>query len=384
MRSSVTNILQKVKAAVGSVRERCRQLVERYNSHVKRYSDWQKQPHNYRHAEYDDEVECKNCGRQYKGDYCPECGQAADTPRITFRSMILRTLDVWGFGNRSMPRSLLHLLLRPGYMITDYIEGRRQPYFPPIKMMFVLGAIYLLLLAAISTGSKIMHSDKTMTDVVLDYIGISAPETVSPVERDTTIEVVNGVADGENADLSADILGQILADDTTQIQTKSGDKDVKLRLDENSALVKSVRNHGTAQFSKALDALMAKTLVPRLFVLSLLYALMTKAFFRRSPRCQQYNFTEMFFAQILIFCQMLVVAIALTCFGVKNDLSSFTLLPWWLHVLILTIDYKQMFGVSRRSALIRTALLTLVVDIIMVLVLCLVMLAMVLSMFQVA
>ena len=283
-----------------------------------------------------------------------------------------------------MPRSLLHLMLRPGYMITDYIEGRRQPYFPPIKMMFVLGAIYLLLLAAISTGSKIMHSDKTMTDVVLDYIGISAPETVSPVERDTTIEVVNGVADGENADLSADILGQILADDTTQIQTKSGDKDVKLRLDENSALVKSVRNHGTAQFSKALDALMAKTLVPRLFVLSLLYALMTKAFFRRSPRCQQYNFTEMFFAQILIFCQMLVVAIVLTCFGVKNDLSSFTLLPWWLHVLILTIDYKQMFGVSRRSALIRTALLTLVVDIIMVLVLCLVMVAMVLSMFQVA
>ena len=149
-------------------------------------------------------------------------------------------------------------------------------------------------------------------------------------------------------------------------------------------MVKSVRNLGKERFSKALDDLMAKTLVPRLFVLSLLYALMTKAFFRRSPRCQQYNFTEMFFAQILIFCQMLVVAIVLTCFGVENDLSSFTLLPWWLHVLILTIDYKQMFGVSRSSALIRTALLTLVVDIIMVLVLCLVMVAMALSMFQVA
>ena len=384
MRSSVTNILQKVKAAVGSVRERCRQLVERYNSHVKRYSDWQKQPHNYSHAEYYDEVECKNCGRQYNGDYCPECGQAADTPRITFRSMILRTLDVWGFGNRSMPRSLLHLMLRPGYMITDYIEGRRQPYFPPIKMMFVLGAIYLLLLAAISTGSKIMHSDKTMTDVVLDYIGISAPETADKAEPDSTIKVIGNATD-EDAEMAGDILGQILADDdTTKIQTKSGDKDVTLKLDKNSAVVKSVRNLGKERFSKALDDLMAKTLVPRLFVLSLLYALMTKAFFRRSPRCQQYNFTEMFFAQILIFCQMLVVAIVLTCFGVENDLSSFTLLPWWLHVLILTIDYKQMFGVSRSSALIRTALLTLVVDIIMVLVLCLVMLAMVLSMFQVA
>lgn len=383
MRSSVANILQKVKSAVGSVRERCRQLVERYNSHVKRYSDWQKQPHNYSHADYADDVNCKNCGRQYKGDYCPECGQAAATPRITLRSMILRTLDVWGFGNRSMPRSLLHLMLRPGYMITDYIEGRRQPYFPPIKMMFVLGAIYLLLLAAISTGSKIMHSEKSVSDLVLDYVGLTPTEKASENADTLQTSDVDEAAKVEG-DTIVDFFGQILNDDSIVATPDNIGKAKTVHIDQQSGVVKAMRGMGRKKFSAALDALMSKTLVMRLFVLSLLYAMMTKAFFRRSPRCQNYNFTEMFFAQILIFNQVLLVAIVLACFGVKGDLSSFTIIPWWLHVLILTIDYKQMFGVSSRSAIIRTVALTLVVDLLIVAILVVVLVLMVLSVVQVS
>ncbi len=141
---------------------------------------------------------------------------------------------------------------------------------------------------------------------------------------------------------------------------------------------------GKSELAAAFDSLMSKTLVMRLFVLSLLYAVMTKAFFRRSPRCQNYNFTEMFFAQILIFNQVLLVAIILACFGVKGDLSSFTIIPWWLHVLLLTIVYKQMFGVSTRSSIIRTVALTIVVDLVIVLILISVIVLTVLSVIQVS
>ena len=386
MKDAISGILQKAKTAAHRVRCLCVLLIKKYNKRVRRYQNWQQKPQHYAHAEYDEDVECKNCGRVYRGAYCPECGQAADTPRITFRSMILRTLDVWGFGNRSMPRTLVHLLLRPGYMITDYIEGRRQPYFPPIKMLFVLGAVYLLLMAAINVGSKLMHSEKSVGDLVLDYVGLTTAEEATQNVVDTlqTADANVPVEVNEEGDTIVDLLGQILRDDTITSTDDNTGKAKTVHIDQQSGVVKAIRGMGKSELAAAFDSLMSKTLVMRLFVLSLLYAVMTKAFFRRSPRCQNYNFTEMFFAQILIFNQVLLVAIILACFGVKGDLSSFTIIPWWLHVLLLTIVYKQMFGVSTRSSIIRTVALTIVVDLVIVLILISVIVLTVLSVIQVS
>ena len=51
-------------------------------------------------------------------------------------------MDVWGLGSRSMPLSIWQLLYRPGYFIGDYISGKRQLSFPPVKMLFIVAFIY--------------------------------------------------------------------------------------------------------------------------------------------------------------------------------------------------------------------------------------------------
>ena len=51
-------------------------------------------------------------------------------------------MDVWGLGSRSMPLSIWQLLYRPGYFISDYINGKRQLSFPPVKMLFIIALIY--------------------------------------------------------------------------------------------------------------------------------------------------------------------------------------------------------------------------------------------------
>ena len=43
--------------------------------------------------------------------------------------------------SRSLPFTLLQLFLRPGYFISDYINGKRQVSFPPIKMLVVIGVL---------------------------------------------------------------------------------------------------------------------------------------------------------------------------------------------------------------------------------------------------
>lgn len=57
---------------------------------------------------------------------------------------LLLFLDVWGMGNRGMFRTLRDLILRPGYLICDYLNGKRSAYFPPFKLLFLLTTLSLL------------------------------------------------------------------------------------------------------------------------------------------------------------------------------------------------------------------------------------------------
>lgn len=41
-------------------------------------------------------------------------------------------------------RNLLEFLYRPGYMIRDYIDGKRVHYFKPFQSLFVLAALYIM------------------------------------------------------------------------------------------------------------------------------------------------------------------------------------------------------------------------------------------------
>lgn len=78
---------------------------------------------------------CSNCGTQYTGRICPQCGQAGTWSRYTWHQAILNLLDIWGLGNRPMFRTLKELFWRPGYMVRDYLAGHRNFYFPPFKLL---------------------------------------------------------------------------------------------------------------------------------------------------------------------------------------------------------------------------------------------------------
>lgn len=332
---------------------------KRLRAKMIRFKAWQTSPFTYKREGFD-EVVCKNCGTTFAGGYCPVCGQQADTPRITARSMLLRTLDVWGLGNRSMPRTMLHLILRPGYMISDYIKGRRQPYFPPIKMLFVLGAFYLLSMAAMRMSENFAKGSETFSDVMLEWVGVSGSESRN---NDAAVADSSKYVTNEWSKLPMEALINSEADDDSDIP---GKKRGGVTIDEESVVMKTLSKIKGKSFDEVFDEVLRRTLVLRMFVLSLLYALFTKAFFRKSAECEAMNYTEMFFAQILMFCQMLIVGIVLVLMGGKLELSAFSLLPWWLQVAMFTVNYKQMFRMGTRGALFRTVALTVTVNFIVV------------------
>ena len=87
--------------------------------------------------------QCTNCGTQYTGRVCPQCGQPGTWSRYTWKQAILNLLDIWGLGNRPMFRTLKELFWRPGYMVRDYLGGHRQFYFPPFKLLAVTVVLFI-------------------------------------------------------------------------------------------------------------------------------------------------------------------------------------------------------------------------------------------------
>ena len=105
-------------------------------------------------ADHTDHV-CINCGEEFTGRYCPQCGQAGYWSRFSWRQAFLNLLDIWGLGNRPIFRTIHDLFWRPGYMIKDYLDGHRQHYFPPFKLLAitVVFTLFVSLLPGVEINS---------------------------------------------------------------------------------------------------------------------------------------------------------------------------------------------------------------------------------------
>ena len=235
---------------------------------------------------------CLNCGNEFTGNFCPRCGQSAGVSRFTFKHAMLKTLDVWGLGNRSLPRTLWHLVYRPGYMIGDYLEGRQTPFFPPIKMLFLVTTAFLL------------------------TVHVFIPDAERQMES-RSIEAVKGLPD------------ELPVEDMAY----SG-KDKMLR----------GLNNFTEGFNEVMTFFNKNKAFQYIFVHSL-FAVLSFWVFRRSPLRKGLTLTECFFAQIFIASQFLMLSILCAwASGGRLLHESMYNLPTYVKYLLLFYDYKQLYG----------------------------------------
>lgn len=142
---------------------------------------WQHRPHMVAPLSETNHI-CASCGTSFQGNYCPRCGQVANVGRFSFKKAFLNFIDVWGMGNRGMFRSIRDLILRPGYMIRDYLSGMQSAYFPPFKMFFLFAALSLV----VDQGFSLNLEEETK------YVEVNKTEQMA--DQGTSGLRVNGVA----------------------------------------------------------------------------------------------------------------------------------------------------------------------------------------------
>ena len=104
-------------------------------------------------------MKCLNCGNEFEGQFCPECGQKADTGRFTMR-FIFENLAAAILGrDGSIWFTLKNLFTRPASMIVDILGGKRKKYFSPFPMLFLVLTLYILI-TSVTTGFMVQEAFK--------------------------------------------------------------------------------------------------------------------------------------------------------------------------------------------------------------------------------
>ena len=117
---------------------------EQMKQYYRRFCRWQQEELHYVNRHEDSVQHCHNCGTEFADNFCPRCGQRAEVGRVGWRSVRENVALLWGMDSRSLSYTLFQLLTRPGYLVRDYISGRRQVSFPPVKMLVIVSLFMVI------------------------------------------------------------------------------------------------------------------------------------------------------------------------------------------------------------------------------------------------
>jgi len=87
---------------------------------------------------------CLNCGAHLRGQYCGLCGQRSRSRLISIWELLREAFgDLLELDSR-LWQTLVPLLVRPGQLTRDYLEGRRARYMPPFRTYLVLSVMFFV------------------------------------------------------------------------------------------------------------------------------------------------------------------------------------------------------------------------------------------------
>ncbi len=99
------------------------------------------------------DVICENCHSQVIGSFCSQCGQSVESTLKYFWTVILHLLDdIFSFDSRAS-RTLIPLMLKPGFLTNEYIAGRRVHYVPPLRLYLFISIVFFLSLNLLTSNS---------------------------------------------------------------------------------------------------------------------------------------------------------------------------------------------------------------------------------------
>jgi hypothetical protein len=117
------------------------------------------------HSKERAEKVCLNCGQNLNHRFCPVCGQENIEPRETVWAMVSHfAYDITHFDSKFFS-TVKQLLLRPGFLSLEHMQGRRARYLNPIRMYVFTSAFFFIIFFSLFNADNIMEGDEDRSQI---------------------------------------------------------------------------------------------------------------------------------------------------------------------------------------------------------------------------
>lgn len=325
-----------------------------------------------------EEYVCLNCGNTFTGNYCNTCGQHKKVVHYTLRSAFENIVTALTHINHGFGHTLIELVTRPGYMIRDFLAGKRIRYSRPFTTLFILAAIYILSVQiidpksleekveSVSQAEKIETIDKLYESVKQNSNGKSITSLSNKIrnKEENLAQTANGlhlVDSIRNA--HKDLLPLLTTEkDTTSAKEETLEVKIKKKVGGFERSYNDLnKNISGSPFFQSIYNLLTHwahgNKAAKILCFIPIFALATLWSFKRRNSLRVYNYTEHLFAQSYTACLVLMISIIYVLFHGKAEPESIYDLPAWAVFLLYWYVNLQLFHMKWWPTALRTALM---------------------------
>lgn len=90
---------------------------------------------------------CLNCNAALSTTqkFCSECGHKTALKRVNLHDVLHDAIHYFTHADKGIFTLLKSLVLQPGLVAKEYVEGKRKKHFPPLNFFLIVAAVYIVI-----------------------------------------------------------------------------------------------------------------------------------------------------------------------------------------------------------------------------------------------
>ncbi|HKE94478.1 MAG TPA: DUF3667 domain-containing protein, partial [Povalibacter sp.] len=109
---------------------------------------------------------CRNCAEPLTARYCAGCGQDSHAKARSFAHVLSELTESFLHLDSAIWRTLLGLIVAPGRVTAEYLQGKRVKYTPPFRLYIVISLLFFAV-AATNSHFRLVTVGNDVSGVVV-------------------------------------------------------------------------------------------------------------------------------------------------------------------------------------------------------------------------
>ncbi len=301
--------------------------------------------------------ECLNCHQIIdESNYCPNCGQINTDKRVPFRHFFEGFFSDYFTFDSKFFRSIFPLVLKPGHLTSQYLEGKRTSYILPLRLYIFTTFLFFFIVTVNSKIGKELSEPVEKSDILIIRNKV---DSLKNLMNDEDIELSAAVKMKITEELMDTISDADLTDSSSGLQFDIPDEGeehgpIVQYLIDKARYVESLGEEGKAVFVKELINQIPKVM----FILLPLFALLLKVLYIRR---------KIFYIEHLIFSlhyhTFIFLSLTLSIILDYGWITTITVIGTFLY---LYIAIRKFYGQGRFKSFLKFGMLVFAYTILMI------------------